>query len=60
MEYIVAVPGELVWFATLSVIGRAEGVKLPDPSEMITLIVGEVTDSAPAIADTDASELKAN
>ena len=31
-----------------SVIGSAEGVKLPDPSEMITLIVGEVTDSAPA------------
>ena len=55
-----AVPGELVWFATLSVIGSAEGVKLPDPSEMITLIVGDITDSAPAIADTDASELKAN
>ena len=40
--------------------GSAEGVKLPDPSDMITLIVGDVTDSAPAIADTDASELNAN
>ena len=50
----------MVWFVTLKVIGRAEGVILPEPSVTKIFNVGEVADSAPELAVTDTSELNAN
>ena len=45
--YIFAVPEEL--FSTVNLIGNADGVELPAPSDTMTLIVGAITDSDPIL-----------